>query len=79
MGDFKNKIWHLIHSSLPSEASLISIFFRNQGLIKEFNQVFSWHIGRDINYLPDELANKGVYEEIGSLVINGRTSFSHVH
>jgi hypothetical protein len=52
------------------------IFVRRQSLIKETSQVFFWHVKRELNSLPDEMENKGVNGEFGSLSINGKASYS---
>jgi ribonuclease HI len=72
VGDSKNTIRHLKLFSLPTDAILRSIFLRIHGIINEFNQVFLWHIRRDLNSLLDELANKGINGENDSLTINGK-------
>ena len=75
VGDSKNTIRHLRRSCLIMDVSLKSIVKCIYYILKDFEQVFPWHITWELNYLPHNLANIGVKEEASSLNIDRNIRF----
>ena len=60
-----------------NNSTLNIIFKRIRIILKEFETVESFHILRDLNNLPDVLANKACLLPQGFLSTNGAASYFH--